>query len=178
MCTVHIQSSDWQMHEHFWHQPDPSGAQDVITTPRNLPSISSTVSACYREQQGEESLLSLGGTQEIVLLHPSKTPKHQTHVIFTAVSKMTLLWISSQPPVLVTCTLPQLNLLSHKKGMKGGRDMPIDLCQQKLNLWPPAITNITLPFPSSWLKMNTMLLSQVSQQDWLSLSEERKPIRN
>lgn len=108
----------------------------------------------------------------------SRTPKHQTHMIFTPVSKMTLLWISGQPPVLVTCTLPQLNLLSHKKGMEGGRDMPVDLCQQKLNLWPHPITNITLPFPSPWLTMNTVLLSPVPQQNWLSLSEERKPIRN
>lgn len=54
-------------------------------------------------------------------------------MIFTLVSKFTLLWNSSWPPVLVTRNPAQLNLLPHKKGM-GRRDTPRDLHQQKQNL--------------------------------------------
>jgi len=133
--------------KHFRHQsPAPSGAQDTITIHRNFPSVSSTVNPRCGERHGEEPLwgVAWGGASTITHCHTGncfappevKLLRHQIHMIFTLVREFILLWNSRRPPVLVTCNPAQLNLLPHKKGMAGGREMPRDLRQQQQHLRP------------------------------------------
>lgn len=124
------------MPEHFWHQPDPSGAQDVIPTPRNLPS---------QHSQSQLERAKGGGVCIVTWWHTGNwfaPPKVKRSTRSTWSLPLSSRWHCFGFQASVQCwwpaPYPSLTCCPTRKEWKE-KDMPIDLCQQKLNLWPPSL---------------------------------------